>query len=525
MNINLDILLDELRREYLVQYSGSSLNRQITGFCLVDDTKACTDHETLYLLRIRLRSLNELPDCPPNVPVLCVVNPDSFVISLEDRHISGPKSGLLILVYAPRSDDVLVKLTEISYRCGQKSSLLGDLSRQLLPCRSIGETLRLGFRYLGNPIIVTDRWHRPTDFTPADLVDWDKYAELCGAGSFLEQGSDVRAILSAVEESMRTARPVRGHSCCDFICQAMNSGSNLDGVMYVLGACSPLGQDDESVLELLGSFVHLFLRNSSTLSAFAEQDELGTLLTHIIDDVEISRDSLEKEMERLGLHLKKYHYILSIRPTEQIPVLQSPIHNLVGILPTLVPDTLSTYYHNQLILMIDSNREIFDFSAEWPALEKYLKENCLCGGVSNACQDLMKLRNYYFQSQRAAALGFDFFHDMTLVPYYICTPYHVLELAATYQDPIHFCDPRVLALYRADRENNTDLLHTLEAYLLSGHNKAQTAQRLFIHLNTVKYRLNQICEILPLQDLSTADEVRLQLSLMTLHYIHANDAV
>lgn len=47
-----------------------------------------------------------------------------------------------------------------------------------------------------------------------------------------------------------------------------------------------------------------------------------------------------------------------------------------------------------------------------------------------------------------------------------------------------------------DSKNNSSLLETLEAYLNSGMNKSLTASELYVHKNTVKYRLNKIEEIL-----------------------------
>ena len=46
-----------------------------------------------------------------------------------------------------------------------------------------------------------------------------------------------------------------------------------------------------------------------------------------------------------------------------------------------------------------------------------------------------------------------------------------------------------------DAENKTELLPTLDAYLESGENLTHTARQLFIHLNTLRYRLKHISDI------------------------------
>lgn len=71
--------------------------------------------------------------------------------------------------------------------------------------------------------------------------------------------------------------------------------------------------------------------------------------------------------------------------------------------------------------------------------------------------------------------------------------------------------PAVEILSRYDQENGSDLLSTLRVYLQQGMNQIHTANALFIHRNTLKYRLARISELTDI-DLSDADE-KLYLSL------------
>lgn len=55
-------------------------------------------------------------------------------------------------------------------------------------------------------------------------------------------------------------------------------------------------------------------------------------------------------------------------------------------------------------------------------------------------------------------------------------------------------DYRVLRLIAEDEKNNTDLYHTLKVYLLNENNVTTAAESLYIHRNTLVYRLKQIKE-------------------------------
>jgi len=66
-----------------------------------------------------------------------------------------------------------------------------------------------------------------------------------------------------------------------------------------------------------------------------------------------------------------------------------------------------------------------------------------------------------------------------------------------------------------DREKGTDFYKSLKAYLLSGNNVNHAAKELFIHRNTMVYRLAKIHEIIG-YDINQPDVARRLLLTMTL---------
>ncbi|WP_438823690.1 helix-turn-helix domain-containing protein [Bacillus sp. JJ1764] len=76
-----------------------------------------------------------------------------------------------------------------------------------------------------------------------------------------------------------------------------------------------------------------------------------------------------------------------------------------------------------------------------------------------------------------------------------------------------------MTLLNYDKENNTDYYETLQAYLLNRQNLNETANQLFIHRNTIKYRLNKINELSKI-DLTNGETVfQLAYSYKILHYV------
>lgn len=59
-----------------------------------------------------------------------------------------------------------------------------------------------------------------------------------------------------------------------------------------------------------------------------------------------------------------------------------------------------------------------------------------------------------------------------------------------------YCTENIGKLMEADEKNNSELLKTLHSYLLNNCNLLQTSKSLFIHRNTLTYRLNLISDII-----------------------------
>jgi len=69
-------------------------------------------------------------------------------------------------------------------------------------------------------------------------------------------------------------------------------------------------------------------------------------------------------------------------------------------------------------------------------------------------------------------------------------------------------------LIEYDNEHNAELLPTLSEYLKQNCNAVQTAQKLFIHKNTLTYRIKKIEKITAKDFNNMQDRVTLQMALI-----------
>jgi DNA-binding PucR family transcriptional regulator len=97
-----------------------------------------------------------------------------------------------------------------------------------------------------------------------------------------------------------------------------------------------------------------------------------------------------------------------------------------------------------------------------------------------------------------------------------------LLLPAMVEDPEElrrFHDETVAPLVSYDEQYETELVRTLESFLDADGNVAQTAQRLYTHRHTVRYRLERVKELTGLDVSSTDGRERLGLGLKAMRVL------
>jgi DNA-binding PucR family transcriptional regulator len=117
-------------------------------------------------------------------------------------------------------------------------------------------------------------------------------------------------------------------------------------------------------------------------------------------------------------------------------------------------------------------------------------------GISSFYTDLLKLHLALVEAEKSLTIGLAVWPKGTIFHYDDLGFYRLIvnqtdseELKAFYRDTLE-------PLVAYDKNNQTFLVPTLEAYLKNNGNITSTAQNLFVHYNTVKYRLEQIEELL-----------------------------
>ncbi|WP_339185800.1 PucR family transcriptional regulator ligand-binding domain-containing protein [Brevibacillus sp. FSL K6-6036] len=135
---------------------------------------------------------------------------------------------------------------------------------------------------------------------------------------------------------------------------------------------------------------------------------------------------------------------------------------------------------------------------------------------------LWHVHQSYTEARKALAIGMKLSRPMEVTAF---EDVEAFQLLAEYADHAHFSElfeRKLGKLHAHDKEHGSDFLRTLYHFLESSGNLIETSNRLYIHRNSVKYRLQRIREIIPI-DLSCPRQRFVYHLCLTYHYLKANE--
>lgn len=139
-------------------------------------------------------------------------------------------------------------------------------------------------------------------------------------------------------------------------------------------------------------------------------------------------------------------------------------------------------------------------------------------GVSCPFHDFRELRRYYDSCRTAISYGVQENPQRTVSFFDDYAARHLEKVLFNRSINEVLLDARAHDLKRYDEEHGGDLLRTLLVYLEYGQNKTLAAQQLFVHRNTLVYRIGVIEKVTGI-DLETLDADRLFHLMYTCRYL------
>lgn len=251
----------------------------------------------------------------------------------------------------------------------------------------------------------------------------------------------------------------------------------------------PLKKSDENMLTMLKKGIYQqmirqeFIRNNSGFP-------YEFLLKDLIDGKIIDDESFEKRMTNVNLRFLKNIWCMVIE-TSRSPKALDIIH-IRNEIEGLMPGTRTLLYNGELIVLFQMENETDMPDKVKNQIAGICDAGYLYAGMSNCFTDIRQLASYYKQALKAIELGTAERDVPGLYCYEKYYMQHVISSFAPQSASDAFCSPKLRTLMDYDRKNGTELAYSLYMYLVCERNSIAASNAMFIHRNTLIYRLKKI---------------------------------
>ncbi|MDD5824168.1 MAG: helix-turn-helix domain-containing protein [Firmicutes bacterium] len=401
-------------------------------------------------------------------------------------------------------------------RIGAAGITLQQHSLGKMPVEAIME---YAYQEIGNPIALTDSNFRITAKVGFDTIEnepqWT-FAESNGAmppdfaGTLKRIKGDDSDLLSNqnnVIDDKILLNTVHRQATAKLVI-----GGKITGYLMVLENNHTFSEFDLEFIPMVANQLALCVRqddgNLLMSSSFAED-----FLASILNENLTSPDEIMLRQETFGLKLKHTLFLISI--DLPLAVMDSDrTHTFVRKLKKLLKTELIIPFENSIVILGDTDEMKYigpEISQE--DFEALLAEFGCKANVSAPFHDLYQTRRHYMQNKMCTTMR-NMLHIEDAIIFYQkdIAEYHMIFNYSMHQNLDNLLHPAVLRLRESDKENGTERLDTLFAYTDHLCNLRTTAKDLYLHYNTLKYRIDKIVALTGIDFDNPAEVYRISLS-------------
>lgn len=295
-----------------------------------------------------------------------------------------------------------------------------------------------------------------------------------------------------------------GQNGIRFCALAVSSGSYLLGYLFAVSMYEP-GMVKE-ILYLLAIRAALMLSKSD--AGHNGRVSFQALAQDLFSETPPNPEELQMRLQRLPQAPRKYMRCILVRPRNSFVF---NMNKVVSDAEHLFPGDNTTILGEEILILVSSDYSTCPLTCNMQDFENFLQKYDANAMISNPSKTARGLRVMYLQCRGVFEVALKVRYQNTNRYLYFerFLPYYIIHLCAQQakaaygtDDVVFMSHPGVLAVTRYDRTNNGDLRDVLFSYLMNRCSISRTAKALYMHRNTIIYKINRIEEILgqPIDD-------------------------
>lgn len=497
MKLSISILLEEFPFKNELQTSLNGMDDPYLDFPVIYTARQyMQDIAKLYVCNAS--ELNQIIFLPENISCVCIGVPIHWDEYQEQQvniiSISSKES--LVTVFN--------KIQDCFYHYNNWEK---ELAQLIIARKTLQELVDVTDKVIGWPLVIIDiaqgtlavsRFYDSDDIIYQELLNGYLNTSTLQAdnvrGSQIEASSGSVQLYSVVSNRILLSHAIRIKN--KTIGYVSAHRPRADGKYFTKG-----------VEQLLNFFAQSITKYMNSMEFYSNTS--GKTFEHIL--INILESKIEEEAviyeraEYLQYNLNGYKVVIVLES------IQNDTHNISRLkeqVTDMFPNYICIVYYGKLVLFTSNLK---NSQPDLPKqLESWAREHQIYVGVSIYFTKVGQIRERYIQAERAIYFGRTLDKDSPIHFYENYMLMHACEvLVKQFPDPKLFIHPVIEKLHELEKERKIPLLKSLYQYLRCERNLSKAAEVLYLHRNTLQYRLNLIQEFLPI-DLRN-DDLRIEL--------------
>ena len=452
----------------------------------------------------RIESETDLPGC-----LVCVGGGEKARAFCE-------RCGTAALFYEPDTDPIEL-FTELQEIFAAFHELHNSFRTYLIAHYSIYDIISTCARFFENYTLLLDSNGNILEASTEFLADGSDEAMKKKAGDALAE--KLVASILRWEKQNHTALPQQiRHAAAEedvpeYFVASFFDGNRCFGMLAICGGDRPLNPEAETLLRYVCNLLAPCLMGRYSPSVKVNSF-IRSSINSLLDNATVNNSALISSLNSIGWNVKDEYRIVYIR------MVYGSERNIRGTLSdyyryeNIFPDCIAVKDFSCVVIMVhNADKEVILNSLE--DLRKLMTSHRMNCCISLPFGDFFNLRQHFELTRSALNIGG--LQD-NVIFYRDVMPKHIVsEMSASFHIEA-LCHVAAVRVWEHDRQNGTNLLLALEKYLLNNRSLQDAATQLYIHRNTMNYRLKSILKITDLPLDSPEERLHLLMSCIMLRY-------
>lgn len=301
-------------------------------------------------------------------------------------------------------------------------------------------------------------------------------------------------------------KPMIYHTTMDIDHTYVTSQLKIDnkafGALGLVDINCEITEGQLDIIQYINNFLKLYFRNNEEARLIFDNET--TFLTKLLDGVQVSHDLMKLHFKNMNWKETDPFQLFAIRANVafDIPIRAIPY---IKHIKNVFKNALVVHYKETIVVLCRVND--YDVKSEKfkKSFEGMLNQFSLYAGLSSPFTGISHLDAYFVQCAFASQLLVDVDNGVIL-QYDNCVREHIIKVLTDVHDLRSYCHPEIYELWAKNDDSMRELIRCMHLYLHNGRNLNYTAQMLFIHRNTLLYRINKIAKLLSLDFNHLTDE-------------------